>query len=346
MPAAPAVAAVAPRSSPRSRTCPSRRSRPAPPGRRRRAAAGLDAVRAASRCRTRGLGRGRGVRLPCRSLDAPGRCSGTSLSRDAPLRLRTICAFPVRAGFRRRRSSCESGGVDLDTVLYSVDGPVARVVMNRPDKRNALDHQLLDDIDAAFDAAEADPEVRVVVLSGAGPSFCSGYDLSGSYYTSEPEGGWTVANGLDRLRGIEDRYRRIWDFPKPTVAQVQGHALAGGCYLQMLCDISVAAHDAVLGSSRGEDGWRQQHAAVAGAPRPEEGSIPPDDRSHRRRARGRADGPGEPVGAAGGRWSRRWRRSPPSVPPSPRRVSAITRRRSTPISRSWASGRCSGTGVR
>jgi enoyl-CoA hydratase len=136
---------------------------------------------------------------------------------------------------------------DLATVRYSVDGPVGRVVMNRPEKRNALDHQLLDDIDAAFDAAEADPEVRVVVLSGAGPSFSAGYDLGGSYYTTEPEGGWTVASGLDRLRGIEDRYRRIWDFPKPTIAQVQGHALAGGCYLQMLCDISVAAHDATLG---------------------------------------------------------------------------------------------------
>ena len=117
--------------------------------------------------------------------------------------------------------------------------------MNRPEKRNALD-QLLDDIDTAFDAAEVDPDVRVVAFWRR-PSFCAGYDLSGSYYTSAPEEGWTVANGLERLRGIEDRYRRIWDFPKPTIAEVQGHALAGGCYLQMLCDISVAAHDATLG---------------------------------------------------------------------------------------------------
>jgi enoyl-CoA hydratase len=137
--------------------------------------------------------------------------------------------------------------IDLKTVEYTVDGPVARIALNRPERRNALDHQLLDDIDAAFDAAEADDEVRVVVLSGNGPSFCSGYDLKGSYYITPPEGGWTVANGLDRLRGIEDRYRRIWDFPKPTIARVHGHALAGGCYLQMLCDISVAATDAQLG---------------------------------------------------------------------------------------------------
>jgi enoyl-CoA hydratase len=137
--------------------------------------------------------------------------------------------------------------IDLRTVEYTVDGPVARIALNRPERRNALDFQLLDDIDAAFDEAERDGDVRVVVLSGNGPSFCSGYDLKGSYYITPPDEGWTVANGLDRLRGIEDRYRRIWDFPKPTIARVHGHALAGGCYLQMLCDISVAATDAVLG---------------------------------------------------------------------------------------------------
>ena len=137
--------------------------------------------------------------------------------------------------------------MDLATVRYTVDDHVARVVMNRPERRNALDYQLLDDLDAAFVAAEADRDVHVVVLSGAGPSFCSGYDLKGSYYITPPEGGWTVGNSLERLRGIEDRYKRIWDFPKPTIAQVHGHALAGGCYLQMLCDISVAAHDATLG---------------------------------------------------------------------------------------------------
>jgi enoyl-CoA hydratase len=139
--------------------------------------------------------------------------------------------------------------MELETVLYSVEGGIGRITMNRPDKRNALNHQLLDDLDAAFSAAEEDPEVRVIVLAGNGPSFSAGYDLKGSYYTSVPEaeGRWTVANSLMRLRGIEARYQRIWDCPKPTIARVHGHALAGGCYLQLLCDISVAAHDARLG---------------------------------------------------------------------------------------------------
>jgi enoyl-CoA hydratase len=133
------------------------------------------------------------------------------------------------------------------TVNYRVDGAVAHIQLNRPEKRNALDHALMDDLDAAFLAAERDPSVRVAVLSGAGPSFCAGYDLAGSHYTSAPEGGWTAGSALTRLRDIEARYQRIWNFPKPTIARVHGHALAGGCYLQLLCDISVAAEDAKLG---------------------------------------------------------------------------------------------------
>jgi enoyl-CoA hydratase len=139
--------------------------------------------------------------------------------------------------------------MELETVLYSVSEGVARIVLNRPDKHNALSYQLLDDIDAAFDAAERDDEVKVVVLSGAGKSFCSGYDLKGSYYITPPteDGVWTAHDALTRLRGIEARYQRIWDFPKAIVARVHGNCLAAGCYLQLLCDISVAAEDARLG---------------------------------------------------------------------------------------------------
>lgn len=137
--------------------------------------------------------------------------------------------------------------MDLRTVHYRVDGPVARIEMNRPERHNALDAQLLDDLDAAFAAAERDDAVAVVVLSGAGRSFCSGYDTKGSPYTSAPDGGWTKGTALLRLREIEARYQRIWDCTKPTIARVHGNALAGGCYLQLLCDISVAANDARLG---------------------------------------------------------------------------------------------------
>ena len=77
--------------------------------------------------------------------------------------------------------------MQLDSVDYTTAGGVARITMNRPEKHNALNHQLLDDLDVAFAAAETDDDVRVVVLAGAGKSFCAGYDLSGSYYTAPPD---------------------------------------------------------------------------------------------------------------------------------------------------------------
>ncbi|MFC1857502.1 enoyl-CoA hydratase-related protein [Thermodesulfobacteriota bacterium] len=139
--------------------------------------------------------------------------------------------------------------MDFKTVEYTVTDQVCVIAMNRPEKHNALGFDLLDDLDAAFDAAEADNGVKAVVLKGNGPSFCSGYDTKGSYYIHGTREGmkWNVKNALLTLRGIEARYRRIWDFPKPTIAQVHGNAIAGGCYLQMVCDISVAADNARLG---------------------------------------------------------------------------------------------------
>ena len=139
--------------------------------------------------------------------------------------------------------------MDLETVQYSAADGVARVTLDRPERHNAIDGALLRDLHLALDAAEADDDVRAVVLAGAGRSFCSGYDTAGSPYITppEPEGRWTRSNALRTLRGIEAHYERLWNFPKPTIARVHGNALAGGCYLQLLCDISVAATDARLG---------------------------------------------------------------------------------------------------
>jgi enoyl-CoA hydratase len=139
--------------------------------------------------------------------------------------------------------------MELETVIYEVKEQVAKIIMNRPDKRNALNHALLRDIDAAFDQADRDDDVRVVIFTGNGPSFSAGYDLKGSPYTSVPEGydEWTRGNALRTLRGISDRYKRIMDFPKPVVAQIKGYCVAAGCYLQMCCDVAIAAENAMLG---------------------------------------------------------------------------------------------------
>lgn len=134
-----------------------------------------------------------------------------------------------------------------DAVKYSVRGQVARIEMNRPERHNALSYDVVAGLDDAFDRAESDPEVRAVILSGAGRSFCSGWDRGDSPYLTPPDGGWTTGVAVERLDRIEERYLRIWNFPKPTIAQVHGHAIAAGCYLQLLCDISIAAEDATLG---------------------------------------------------------------------------------------------------
>ncbi|WP_293679443.1 enoyl-CoA hydratase/isomerase family protein [uncultured Phenylobacterium sp.] len=140
--------------------------------------------------------------------------------------------------------------MSFQTVLYEAAGGIARITLNRPEKHNALNHQMMDDLDAAFIKAGGDDSVSVVILAGAGPSFCSGYDLKGgSYYITPPgeDGRWQVDTAMGALADIEQRYLRIWNCPKVTIARVQGNALAAGCYLQLLCDISVAADTARLG---------------------------------------------------------------------------------------------------
>jgi len=146
--------------------------------------------------------------------------------------------------------------MELETVLYEVKDNIARITMNRPDKRNALNHALWDDLIAAFDQAENDSEVRVVILCGAGPAFCSGWDLRGSYYISVPEGyeEWTRGNAMKTLRGISERYLKIMNLPKPVIAQIHGYCLAAGCYLNMLCDIAIAAEEAIFGHPVGRGG--------------------------------------------------------------------------------------------
>ena len=137
---------------------------------------------------------------------------------------------------------------EFETVLYERKKKIGYITLNRPEKHNALNSQLLDDIDAVFDYAEEDNRAKVIVLKGAGKSFCSGFDLKQSYYLTPPEGGWKYKNSYDILnKKIFAKYPRILNFPKPTIAQVHGHCTDAGCYLQLLCDITVAADDAVLG---------------------------------------------------------------------------------------------------
>jgi len=136
-----------------------------------------------------------------------------------------------------------------EPVRYEVDGAVATVTMNRPAVANAQDTALIDGIDAAFDRAEADDDVRVVVLAGAGAHFSSGHDLK-AIVAGEGADEWVAmrATPEGKFRHEEVMYagrcRRIHDFRKPTIAAVQGKCIAAGLMLACMCDLIVAAADA------------------------------------------------------------------------------------------------------
>lgn len=142
-------------------------------------------------------------------------------------------------------------GADEPVVLYDVDGAVATLVMNRPQVANAQDTALIDALDAAFDRADADDNVRVVVLAGAGKHFSSGHDLKTMVGGGEPDH-WVAMRetpeGKFRHEQVMyvERCRKIHDFRKPTIAAVQGKCVAAGLMLACMCDLIVAADDAVF----------------------------------------------------------------------------------------------------
>jgi methylglutaconyl-CoA hydratase len=128
-------------------------------------------------------------------------------------------------------------------ILYTADQGVARITLNRPEKRNALDAELVSEIRDAMRAAARDATVRVVLLTGAGADFCSGADLSGLEKTFN-------AGPLENMadaRNMADLFIEMRHHPHPIVAAVRGRALAGGCGLATACDLVVAAKSAKFG---------------------------------------------------------------------------------------------------
>jgi enoyl-CoA hydratase len=136
---------------------------------------------------------------------------------------------------------------DFEAIRYEVDGPVGTITLNRPDAANAQDTRLLDELDAAFDVADADDEVRVVVLAAEGKHFSAGHDLKQILAGNDP---WSAmrdtAEGKLRHEQVMyfDRCVKIRDFRKPTIAAVQGACAAAGLMLACMCDLIVAADDA------------------------------------------------------------------------------------------------------
>lgn len=127
---------------------------------------------------------------------------------------------------------------DEPAVLVEQAGAVRRLVLNRPARRNAIDGRLLAELDAAIAAAGVDDGVAVVVLAGRGPSFCAGADLRHLLALGEPHA-W--------IAEVSAAITRIERCPKPVVAALYGHVVAGGLELALACDAVVAAEGTLIG---------------------------------------------------------------------------------------------------
>ncbi len=125
-------------------------------------------------------------------------------------------------------------------LLFESEGHVARLTLNRPERRNAIDPEMLRLFEESLDRIEADPEIRVVLLTGAGERvFCSGADLMASMSGGDP---------MAATRAYAALLKRLVRFPKPLVARLNGHCLAGGLGLMLACDMVYAHEDVTIGT--------------------------------------------------------------------------------------------------
>ena len=132
--------------------------------------------------------------------------------------------------------------VEAEVIQYEVDGPVAHIWLNRPHKRNCVSDQLMTELQAAVERADADDDVRVMVLRGRGGTFCSGYDLDE-----------LQADYLQRTDSLRVAVKsahfvdKIFEARKPSVAVLEGYTTAGGFEIMINCDFAIAAEDALIG---------------------------------------------------------------------------------------------------
>ncbi len=128
------------------------------------------------------------------------------------------------------------------TLALEYDGPLALITLNRPDKRNAISYQLIDELLRALQEAEKSP-AQILILTGTGKAFCSGMDLDNLRAITQrnPDENRADSQMMAHL------FRSLYDFPKVTIAAVNGPAIAGGCGLATLCDFTLASAEASFG---------------------------------------------------------------------------------------------------
>jgi enoyl-CoA hydratase len=164
--------------------------------------------------------------------------------------------FP--GGIRGMSQTTEDSVPHSSQVLYEVSDKIGTITLNRPEKLNAMSRSLLNELEATFEEAKIDPNVKVVLLKGSGRSFCAGYDLAPddwilSQYGADFDGPVDAVQDREDVTEILEYWLRLWKFPKPIIAEVQGVCLSGAGELLAMADIVVAAEDAKFGHPAGRD---------------------------------------------------------------------------------------------
>ena len=144
----------------------------------------------------------------------------------------------------------------FQTLLYDVDGAVATITLNRPDRLNTIVPPMPDEVEDAVTMAVADAAVKVIVLRGAGRSFCAGYDFAGGFHHWDEaittDGAWDP--GKDFVMATTpsasptQKFMSIWRSPKPVIAQVHGWCVGGGSDFALCADLVIASEDARIGT--------------------------------------------------------------------------------------------------
>ncbi|SDD20524.1 crotonase/enoyl-CoA hydratase family protein [Rhodococcus tukisamuensis] len=143
-----------------------------------------------------------------------------------------------------------------ETLIYSVAGPVATITFNRPDRLNTIVPPMPDELQDAMTKANRDPEVKVVVVRGAGRSFCAGYDFSGGFKHWDDQlttdGKWDAGKDFVMATAQSEsptqKFMSIWRSPKPVIAQIHGWCIGGGSEMALGADIVIASEDARIGT--------------------------------------------------------------------------------------------------
>jgi enoyl-CoA hydratase len=138
----------------------------------------------------------------------------------------------------------------FETLRYEIDGRIARITLNRPERLNAINERMPGEIRAAVARADGDENVHVIVLAGAGDAFCAGYDLKAF---AEGEHGWNQDMPWDptldyrMMRTNTDDFMSLWRCHTPVICKIHGYAVAGGSDIALCCDLVVMAEDARIG---------------------------------------------------------------------------------------------------